>query len=238
MQFSETRQLGFFKQKRHNDRNKSNSPYIIHKVRTQDIKNINKIYGTKDMKDTAAHFHKNETVAQIAREEEKVEAHPPSVLEKILAKQDRTIADRFYNHPRKNPQLHKNFETLPTTFLATHLPNPERQPKSFRKNRFEVAGSNVAALTERLPPSQEGSNADSEQLERRECEEDEEARCGPRALAPRAVPFEMRRRAFNKTIDSINRDLLSQTDSYLDRTFIDRVPQSQIERNSHPTQSA
>ena len=33
----------------------------------------------------------------------------------------------------------------------------------------------------------------------------------------------MRKRAFNKTIESINKGLLSQTDSYLDRTFVDDV---------------
>jgi hypothetical protein len=60
MQFSETRQLGFFKSK--HSKNTSNSPYIIHKVRTHDIKSVNKIYGSnaKDpLKETLSSFRKN-----------------------------------------------------------------------------------------------------------------------------------------------------------------------------------
>ncbi len=74
----------------------------------------------------------------IARQEEKAEPSPPSVLEKIIAKQDKTHAEKFYHHPKKNAklELHKNFETLPTTFLASHLPNPETHFRTFRKNRF------------------------------------------------------------------------------------------------------
>ena len=55
-EFSQTRQLGFFKKK---ERNKSNSPYIIHKVKTQDFKSINKIYGHGQMKETGVGFRKN-----------------------------------------------------------------------------------------------------------------------------------------------------------------------------------
>jgi hypothetical protein len=102
-QFSETRQLGFFKPKRHNDRNKSNSPYVIHKVRTQDIKQVNKIYGGKNMKDTLANFHKNETIAHI-RPDDKLGPAPPSVLEKIITRPDSTITDKLY-HPKKNPRI-------------------------------------------------------------------------------------------------------------------------------------
>ena len=59
MQFSQTRQLGFFKHKK--DRNHSNSPYIIHKVRTQDLRSVNKIYAphTNPLKETLTHFRKN-----------------------------------------------------------------------------------------------------------------------------------------------------------------------------------
>lgn len=66
MQFSETRQLGFFKQRK--DRNKSNSPYIIHKVRTQDLRSANKIYvpsQANPLKDTLSSFRKNKTIAHI-----------------------------------------------------------------------------------------------------------------------------------------------------------------------------
>jgi hypothetical protein len=56
--------LGFFKKK---ERNKSNSPYIIHKVRTQDFRSINKIYapGHNNMKDTISSFRKNQTLTHI-----------------------------------------------------------------------------------------------------------------------------------------------------------------------------
>jgi hypothetical protein len=116
-------------------------------VRTQDIKNVNKIYGAKDMKGTLANFHKNDTISHI-RPDDKLGPAPPSVLEKIITRPDSTITDKFY-HPKKNPriELQKNFETLPTTFLASHLPNPESHPKTFRKNRFEIAGENINALT-------------------------------------------------------------------------------------------
>lgn len=51
-------------------RNKSNSPYMIHKARTQDIHSIQKIYGTKQARDPFKEVfssgRKNGTIEQLS----------------------------------------------------------------------------------------------------------------------------------------------------------------------------
>lgn len=78
-------------------------------MRTQDIKSVNKIYGGaigKNMKETLGNFRKNDTIAHIVREEEKIEPRPPSVLEKITIKQEKTATEKFYNHHnKKSPRI-------------------------------------------------------------------------------------------------------------------------------------
>ena len=74
-------------------------------MRTQDLKSVNKIYGSKQMKDTLSNFRKNETLEQIVNEVDKVESTTPSVLERILTKQEKTITDKFYHQPRRNQRI-------------------------------------------------------------------------------------------------------------------------------------
>lgn len=74
-------------------------------MRTQDLKSVNKIYGNRQMKDTLSNFRKNETLEQIVNEVEKVESATPSVLERILSKQEKTATDKFYPQPRRNHRI-------------------------------------------------------------------------------------------------------------------------------------
>ena len=74
-------------------------------MRTQDLKSVNKIYGSKQMKDTLSNFRKNETLEQIVNEVDKVESTTPSVLERILTKQEKTVTDKFYPQPRRNHRM-------------------------------------------------------------------------------------------------------------------------------------
>jgi hypothetical protein len=59
-----------------------------------------------------------------------------------------------------------------------------------------------------------------------------------RRVGPRMVTLELRRRAFNRTIASIDKLLLSNTEDYLERPQSDKLLQSQIERTLFATQSA
>jgi hypothetical protein len=127
--------LGFFKGKRNDDssiRNKSNSPYIIHKVRTQDIKSINKIYGGKTardpLKDTLTSLRKHETLDHLpVTNDLKEDNNTASVLEKIITRHDKTLTNKFYQGQiKRNPRvdIKSNFDTLPTAFLNNHITNP------------------------------------------------------------------------------------------------------------------
>lgn len=81
------------------------------------------------------------------------------MLEKIITRHDKTLTNKFYQgqikrHPRVD--IKSNFDTLPTAFLNNHITNPEStNPKSFRRNRFELPDDNKIILSERKLWSQE-----------------------------------------------------------------------------------
>jgi hypothetical protein len=146
-QLGETRQLGFQNIGRRIDhpRNKSNSPYVIHKARTQDIQSIHKIYGTKPsrdpFKDVFSSIRKNGTIdQQPARSGFKDQSHYVSTLEKIIKKREKGINGKLSQAIKNNLKTdvqRKNFETLPTAVLDSYLPNPETEHvQTFRKNKF------------------------------------------------------------------------------------------------------
>jgi hypothetical protein len=43
------------------------------------------------------------------------------------------------------------------------------------------------------------------------------------------VPNDLRKRVFSKAIENINKCFLRSTDEYLDRTYLDQLPQAEIE---------
>jgi hypothetical protein len=62
----------------------------------------------------------------------------------LINKRDKTISQKIAKGIRKNLNLdsQKNFETLPTTRLDAHLPNPESSIiQTFRKNKFQFSNA-------------------------------------------------------------------------------------------------
>ena len=197
--------MGFFKGRE--KRTKSNSPYVIHKVRTQDIRPPNKVYGT--MRDTKTKWHNDNTQTLIGLEQKK----EPS-LDRIIGKADRTNAKPFYKAPQKplKRDLEKQYDTIPTSLLNATL-NADG-PKSFRRGRFEIALP-ADPLIERKASS--SSSSESEKVEK--IEESTETLQPQKKAVPRLASFDLRKRTYNKTIDAINRGFLSQTDSYIGRAL-------------------
>lgn len=58
-----------------------------------------------------------------------------------------------------------------------------------------------------------------EKFERIDGSEESERKVN-KMVAPRMIPFELRRRAFNKTIAKIDKDLLSNIDDYFERIHV------------------
>jgi hypothetical protein len=88
----------------------------------------------------------------------------------MIARHDKTVTQKFYQ-ARAKKDMQKDYETLPTHYI--NATNPEvSAPKSFRRDRFELA--HAMPLTERKLGSRESRDSADSREKRVKIEEKEE----------------------------------------------------------------